>query len=123
VSQEVTLGPGIPPYQNFYQYDDANRLEQVDSIVYTWDNNGNLLNDGVTTYTYNHANRLVSASDGQTSSSYTYKGLGDRFSQTVNGVTTTYTLDIARGLHQVLSDGTSAYLYGRGRIGEQKYDG
>ncbi len=39
-------------------------------------------------------------------------------SQTVNGVTTNYVLDLAAGLTQVLSDGTNTYLYGNGRIGE-----
>jgi len=31
----------------------------VDGVTYTWDNNGNLLDDGVNTYTYDHANRLT----------------------------------------------------------------
>jgi uncharacterized protein RhaS with RHS repeats len=35
-----------------YVYDDANRLTSVNAVNYTWDNNGNLLNDGVNTYTY-----------------------------------------------------------------------
>ena len=44
-------------------------------------------------------------------------------SQTAIGNTTNYTLDIAAGLTQVLSDGTSTYLYGRGRIGEEQPGG
>ena len=36
----------------------ANRLSSAGGIAYTWDANGNLLSDGVRTYTYNHANRL-----------------------------------------------------------------
>ncbi|MEK7784491.1 MAG: hypothetical protein AAB658_03555, partial [Chloroflexota bacterium] len=47
-----------------------------------------------------------------------YNGLGDRLSQTVNGVTTTYTLDLNAGLTQVLADGTNTYLYGNGRIAQ-----
>jgi RHS repeat-associated protein len=42
----------------------------------------------------------------------------DRVSQTVNGVTTYYTLDQAAGLTQVLEDGANAYLYGAGRIAQ-----
>jgi hypothetical protein len=30
-----------------YVYDDANRLTSLNGVTYTWDNNGNLLNDGV----------------------------------------------------------------------------
>ncbi|MGP8330393.1 MAG: RHS repeat-associated core domain-containing protein [Methanosarcinaceae archaeon] len=43
-----------------------------------------------------------------------YAGLGDRHQQ--NGVN--YTLDLATGLTQVLSDGTNTYLYGNGRISQ-----
>ena len=42
-----------------YVYDDANRLTSVNSVNYTWDNNGNLLNDGTNTYTYDSANRNI----------------------------------------------------------------
>jgi RHS repeat-associated protein len=38
--------------------------------------------------------------------------------QTVNGATTTYTLDLAAGLTQVLGDGTNTYLYGSERIAQ-----
>ncbi len=101
-----------------YVYDDANRLASVNSINYTWDNNGNLLNDGVNTYAYNAANRLVSFSNASTTATYVYSGLGDRLSQTVNGNPTTYTLDLNAGLTQVLSDGTNTYLYGLDRIAQ-----
>jgi len=99
-----------------YQYDDANRLKFVNGIEYFWDDNGNLLNDGVNTYTYDSANRLISLSNQSTVNSYQYSGLGDRLSQTVNGNTTNYTLDLNTGLTQVLNDGTNTYLYGVGRI-------
>ena len=86
-------------------------------MTYTFDANGNLLDDGVNTYIYDSANRLKTMNSGQPSvSSYQYNGLGDRLSQTVNGVTTTYTLDLNTGLTQVLNDGTNAYIYGLGRI-------
>jgi RHS repeat-associated protein len=74
--------------------------------------------DGVYTYTFNHANQLVSASGAGTTVSYGYNGQGDRVSQTAGITTTTYTLDLAAGLTQVLADGTDAYLYGDGRIAQ-----
>jgi RHS repeat-associated protein len=77
----------------------------VNEQEYDWDDNGNLLDDGTNTYTY------------------AYNGLGDRLSQTVDSVTTKYTLDISGGLSQVLNDGTSTYLYGYGRIGELQTGG
>ena len=59
---------------------------------------------------------------GEDTYAYTYNGLGVRLSQTVNGDTTNYTLDINRSLTEVLQDGDSTYLYGLGRIGEDRGD-
>jgi RHS repeat-associated protein len=101
-----------------YTYDSANRLTSVDGVPYTWDNNGNLLSDGVYTYTFNHANQLVGVSGAGTTVSYSYNGQGDRLSQTVGITTTNYTLDLAAGLTQVLSDKTDTYLYGNSRIAQ-----
>lgn len=106
LSQQTHLG------NDTYAYDSANRLASVNSTTYTWDANGNLLNDGATTYTYDSANRLTSANG----TTYTYNGLGDRLTQ--NGVQ--YTLDLNTGLTQILSDGTNTYLYGLGRIAERQ---
>ncbi len=103
---------------NTYVYDSANRLTSVDGIAYTWDDNGNLLNDGVNTYTYDHANRLKGVSGPTLTANYRYNGLGDRLQQTVNGTGNAYALDLAGGLTQVLSDGTHSYLYGNGRIAQ-----
>ena len=98
-----------------YQYDSANRLTTAGGQAYTFDANGNLLNDGQNTYAYDSANRLSSVSSGQsTVSSYQYSGLGDRLSQ--DGVN--YTLDLNAELTQVLSDGTNTYTYGLGRISQ-----
>jgi RHS repeat-associated protein len=101
-----------------YVYNDANRLLSVGGVTYTYDDNGNLLNDGVNAYTYDSANRLTAVSNQQSASSYQYSGLGDRLSQTVNGVTTNYTLDLNSGLTQVLNDGTNTYVYGVDRIAQ-----
>ncbi len=51
---------------------------------------------------------------------YSYNGIGDRLSQTVNGVPTNYILDLNAGLTQVLSDGTNTYTYGLVRISQQR---
>ena len=103
-----------------YTYDAANRLTDVDGVAYTWDANGNLLADGTSTYTYDAANRLVELEQGDDTYAYTYNGLGDRLSQTINGETINYTLDIDTYLTEVLQDGDSTYLYGLGRIGEDR---
>ncbi len=92
----------------------------VNGQTYTWDNNGNLLNDGTSAYMYDQANRLKTLTQGGNSYAFAYNGLGDRLRQSVSGITTIYTLDPAAGLTQVLWDGTNTYLYGNGRIAQQQ---
>ncbi len=100
-------------------------MTTVNGVTYTWDNNGNLLNDGVNTYAYTIENRLSSITNGGETSCYYYNGLGDRLFQLVDGVTTHYMLDMNAGLTQVLTDGTDTYLYGlttltgAGRLGQK----
>jgi len=106
-----------------YVYDEANKLIEVNGVALSWDDNGNLRSDGVSDYSYNHANRLTSVVQGPETYTFEYNGLGDRLQQTVNGDTVDYTLDLNAGLTQVLYDGMNAYLYGAGRIGEQQPDG
>ncbi len=101
-----------------YGYDNANRLTSANGVTYTWDNNGNLLSDGVNGYTYNTANQLIAVSGQQLAVSYTYNGLGDRLRQVVNGNPTTFAMDLNSGLTQALSDGTNTYIYGNGRIAQ-----
>ncbi len=62
------------------------RLTAADSIgnfaaTYTWDANGNLLDDGAKSYEYDLSNRLVSVDDGQAEVTFGYNGLGDRVQQ------------------------------------------
>ena len=101
-----------------YVYDDANRLTSVNGVTYTWDNNGNLLNDGVNTYTYNAANQLKTMTGPSVAASYAYNGMGDRLQEIVNGQTTNFMMDYNTGLTQVLNDGTNTYIYGNGRIAQ-----
>jgi RHS repeat-associated protein len=96
-------------------------LTSVNGMVYTWDTNRNLLSDDVNTYAYT-SNKLSSISGENLNVTFQYRcnreSIGqfgcesDRISQTVNGVTTNYVLDIASPLSQVLQDGTNTYLYG-----------
>jgi RHS repeat-associated protein len=108
---------GLPVYLE-YTYDEANRLTAVGEVEYDWDDNGNLLGDGVNTYVYDSANRLVTVSDGQMTTEYGYNGLGERLKQTVDSQATEFVLDLNGGLSQVLSDGSTTYTYGLGRISQ-----
>lgn len=64
-------------------------------------------------YTYNQAGQLATASTPAGSGSYTYNGAGLRISKTAVGNTTQYTWDAANNL---LTDGTTTYLYGPGGL-------
>jgi YD repeat-containing protein len=58
----------------------------------TYDPNGNLLNDGTNTYTWDSRNDLASLA-GPTSAGFTYDSFGRRVSLTVNGGTKQYLYD------------------------------
>jgi RHS repeat-associated protein/uncharacterized repeat protein (TIGR01451 family) len=110
--QALTETLGVTPTVHSYQYDDANRLVNVDGQAYTWDDDGNLLNDGVRSFAYDAANRLTSVTSGTLTTTYQYDGLGNRVAQTVDGVETSYVLDVAGGLPEVIvatTDGASTY--------------
>jgi RHS repeat-associated protein len=118
------LAAEVDEVVNTYTYDAANRQTGANGVAYTWDANGNLLNDGQYTYHYDSANRLSAVEQETYSESYAYNGLGDRVSQTANGVTTQYTLDLNSGLTQVLTENTpgeygdETYLYGLARLAQ-----
>lgn len=68
---------GLPTPFGTALFDANNRLTKLDAVTYTYDNNGNLLSDGTTTYTWNARDQLVSVS-GANTSTFTYDGLGRR---------------------------------------------
>gem|GEM_PF-1307846 len=79
---------------------------------WTYDNVGNLTNDGTTTSTYDALNRLTV----QGTTTNAYNGDDTLVSQTVGGTTTRYTQDLASPLSQILSDGTTTSVYGMERL-------
>jgi len=118
LTEEKKTTPAGTPQVTDYTYDDANRMTSAGGVTYEWDNNGNLINDDTYTYAYNHSNKLTMVQGPSSIVSFTYNGLGDRLSETINGVTTIFTLDLNTGLTQVLADGSHVYLYGLGRIAQ-----
>src|SRR5262249_51508011 len=94
-----------------------NAADQLANSGYSYDNVGNLTNDGTTTYTYDALSRLTQRG----STTYAYNGDGTLVSQASGGVTTRYTQDLAAPLSQVLQTkvGSAAitdYLYGLNRL-------
>jgi RHS repeat-associated protein len=120
LTQTITPAGQGSPVTTEYAYDNANRMTSAGGATYTWDNNGNLLSDGNKTYRYDELNHLVGVTGGGDTYSYAYDGQGNRVSQTVNGVSTNYVLDLSTGLPQVLADNTHTYLYGLGLEGQDE---
>ena len=73
-------------------YDAANEQTQFSGATLTYDQNGNLTNDGVNTYTWDARNRLIGLSGGATAS-FNYDPLGRRMSKTINGSATQFLYD------------------------------
>jgi RHS repeat-associated protein len=108
---------------NTYAYDITNRLIEVDGVTFIWDDNGNLIQDDTRIYGYDHANRLTLVLMEGDTYNFAYNGLGDRLRQTVNGMPTSYWLDLSAGFTQVLASEEATYLYGLARIGEEQPSG
>ena len=108
-----------------YAYNELNQLVQAGTIVYTYDDAGNLVAQSdngvlVATYEYNSRNQMIRAQvfavTGNLEETYTYNYLGDRTSKTSNGLTTYYTLDYSTGLSQnlVIETNNETTFYVRG---------
>jgi RHS repeat-associated protein len=81
-----------------YSYDAADQLTQVGSDTYGFDANGRETQAGSRTYGWNIADQLTSASDGTTSTSYSYDGDGNRLQAASSVATTNYLWDPNGGL-------------------------
>jgi RHS repeat-associated protein len=95
-----------------------NAANQV--VGWSYDQVGNLLSDGSSSYTYDALNRMTTATQGSQTRSNTYNGDGVLVAQNANGLTTSYVQDLASPLSQVLqtsqNGSTSSYLYGLERL-------
>ena len=102
-----------------YSRNSLNQYTSVGGTGYSYDNNGNLTDDGTYLYYYDCENRLTDVNDKSTGnpvSSYSYDYQGRRISKTVSGVTTKYCYDGARVIAEY--DGSNTllrkFIYGPG---------
>jgi RHS repeat-associated protein len=103
---------GLPPTA-VATYNGANELTLWGAHQLSYDANGNLASDGLTSYTWNARNQLVGET-GQTGASFAYDALGRRRSKVVNGATTQFLYDGSNFIQEQSSTGTSNLLTGIG---------
>ena len=90
-----------------------------DDQAYTWNANGQLLDDGHRGYAYDHTGRLVAVDDSGVDYAFAYDGFGNRYQESVDGETNTFSLDLLAENPVVLDDEAESYMYGLGRSGGQ----
>jgi len=86
----------------------------VGGVAHTYDSNGNLINDGMYAYTYDHENQLIKIKQGDTViAEYTVDALNRRVKKAVDGVTTEFIYDDSRVIEEKVNSATTAYyVYG-----------
>jgi YD repeat-containing protein len=84
----VQLNSGAPAMTTY------NAANQISNAGFSYDNAGNLTNDGTAAYTYDALGRTTVRG----TTTYAYNGDGTLVSQATSGVTTRYTQDLAAPL-------------------------
>lgn len=93
-------------------YNATNQQVTFGNQTLSYDLNGNLLNDGTNTYTWNSRDQLTSISGGMTAA-FQYDSMGRRVSKTVNGSATNYLYDGGNAVQELAgATPTANLLYG-----------
>ena len=97
-------------------HNNMNELVGIDGSPLTYDDNGNLIDDGTNTYEYDYENRLTRVtrkSDSTILGHYKYDALGRRVEKQASGTTTAYYYDENRVIEeQVGGSAEATYSYG-----------
>jgi YD repeat-containing protein len=83
----------------------------INSITYTYDNNGNLTSAGSQKYTWDYRNRITSAGNGTATSTYGYDYQNQRVRKVFGNVTTTYPNKYMSKVVSGSSATTTDYIY------------
>jgi RHS repeat-associated protein len=86
-------------------YDPSNRIQAWAGQNYGYDLNGNLENDGFTSYAWNSRNQMGGFTGG-VSASFAYDGVGRRRAKTIAGGTTRFLYDGLNIVQEQAADGT-----------------
>jgi RHS repeat-associated protein len=97
---------GLPQALASATYDAGNRLATWSGQALSYDANGNLASDGLTSYTWDARNQLAAIS-GATSASFTYDATGRRRARTTTGATS-FLYDGANATQELVSGSPTA---------------
>lgn len=99
-------------------HNEINELVNVNGVAYSYDSNGNLIDDGAKIYQYDYENRLVAVirkSDGLTLGTYKYDALGRRVEEQMPTTAIHYFYDGMKVIEEQIDDATVAtYVFGNG---------
>jgi RHS repeat-associated protein len=99
---------GLPQALASATYDAGNRIQTWNGTTYSYDANGNLGSDGLTSYLWNARNQLGGLS-GASSANFTYDGAGRRQSKSI-GSTTSFLYDGANTVQELSGTTPTANL-------------
>lgn len=99
-----------------YSANNLNQYTTVGGVGCSYDLNGNLISDGVNTYTYNAENRLTAAATPEHAITCAYDPMGRRVEKNVDGQITSYLHDGDQVLVEYDGSGSELrrYVYGPG---------
>jgi RHS repeat-associated protein len=86
----ITAFDGITYSYTDSGYSNPHAVTNIGGIAYTYDNNGNLTNDGTWNHSWDYRNRLASSTDGTATSSYEYDSSNQRIKLIEGSDTTIY---------------------------------
>ena len=104
-----------PIAQDVYHYEDSawgDLLTGIDNVSFTYDENGNLLNDGYWTYSWEHGRQLSGMTNGTTTWIYTYDAKGMRTSRSNGTDTYTYVYNGNQLSQMTVGNDTLYFTYG-----------
>jgi RHS repeat-associated protein len=102
---------GLPAAVSTTIYNANNQLTKWGTTTISYDNNGNMLGDGVNTYSWNARDQLSAVTkSGQTLPSFTYDAFGRRQKKTLGATVTSYLYDGANAVQELIGVAPSANL-------------
>jgi RHS repeat-associated protein len=96
-----------------YTYDEGDQMTDLEGVTYDYDDNGNQIEAGSDTFSWDGENRLVETDIDSVTSSYEYDGTGLRTSRTIGAAARAYTWNLRGNSPTVIQDSDgNRFVYG-----------